>query len=302
MKHENINYFAVGLFVITMVTVFVIVIAMITGRGGDTDDYQVFYDNIAGLKFGTTVSYEGYQIGTVDDIQPVQNKGATRYKVIFSIRKDWKVPKDSVARMVSSGLLSDVAINIEEGTSQEYLKPGDTITGEEGSNVFASMNSAANDIKLLIGDMRKITNTLTDKQGMTDIMNNIKQFTNKLNESADRVQNILSQKNQQRIEDFLVKMNAVSNDLTNVTSGINTTLSSIDDLVTGTDSLLKDNRRDIRKSIQNLNTSLQVVADNINSITYNMDITSRNMSEFTRQIRENPGLLLGSKPPKDEVK
>ena len=302
MKHEHINYFAVGLFVLTMITIFVIVIALITGRGGDTDDYTVYYDNIAGLKYGTTVSYEGYQIGQVDDIQPIQTKGATRYKVYFSIRKGWKVPKDSIAKMVSSGLLSDVAINIEEGASNDYLKPGDTINGQEGSNVFASMNSAANDIKLLIADMRKITAVLTDQNGMTDIMNNIKQLTTKLNESADRVQTILSQKNQQRIEDFLTQMNSVSSDLTNVTSGINTTLNSIDKLVGSTNNLLEDNRRDIRKSIQNLNTSLQIVADNINSITYNMDITSRNMSEFTRQIRENPGLLLGSQPPKDQVK
>lgn len=308
MKHEHINYFAVGLFVITMVTAFVTVIILLTGKTGDTDSYTVFYDNIAGLKYGTNVSYEGYLIGQVDGIEPVQESGATQYKVNFSVRQGWKIPDDSIAKMVSSGLLSDVAINIIEGASKKSLSPGETIKGEAGSNVFASMNSAAGEIKLLISDMRKITNILTEENGVGDIMkgmgvavSDVKRFTEKMNASADRIQNILGERNQQRIDDFLVNMNTASKDLASLTTEINRTLSTIESLVSNTGNVVSENRKDLRKAIQNLNSSMQVVADNINSITYNLDITSRNMSEFTRQIRENPGLLLGSKPPQDKV-
>jgi len=308
MKHEHINYFAVGLFVITMVTAFVTVIILLTGKSGDTESYTVFYDNISGLKYGSNVSYEGYLIGQVEEITPIQKPGATRYQVTLSVIEDWKIPNDSIARMVSSGLLSDVAINIIEGESKTSHKPGDTITGQEGSNVFASMNSAAGDIKLLIGDMRKITNVLTKENGMADILGNVtnilgdvKTFTDKMNASADRIQNILSTRNQQRIDDFLVNMNDASKDLSTLTTEINLTLNTIGKLVENTDEVVGENRKDLRKAIKNLNASMQVISDNINSITYNLDITSRNMSEFTRQIRENPGLLLGSKPPKDRV-
>jgi len=43
------------------------------------------------------------------------------------------------------------------------------------------------------------------------------------------------------------------------------------------------------------------VSRNIDSITYNLEGTSRNMSEFSREIRENPGLLLGGNKPVQEV-
>jgi phospholipid/cholesterol/gamma-HCH transport system substrate-binding protein len=36
-------------------------------------------------------------------------------------------------------------------------------------------------------------------------------------------------------------------------------------------------------------------------INQNLEGAARNMFEFSRQIRQNPGLLLGGKPPTDEA-
>ena len=71
MKRENINYLAVGLFVIVIMSAFFVVVYKITGRTGPTDHYFVTYDNVTGIKYGTPVSYEGYQVGQVELIEPV---------------------------------------------------------------------------------------------------------------------------------------------------------------------------------------------------------------------------------------
>jgi len=115
MKRENINYFAVGVFVLSMLAMFFVVLYKITGRTGPTDEYYVVYSNVTGLKYGTPVLYEGYQIGQVEKIDPVHSGGATRYQISLSVIKDWKIPSDSIAHLVTSGLISAITIDIKEG-------------------------------------------------------------------------------------------------------------------------------------------------------------------------------------------
>ena len=70
-------------------------------------------------------------------------------------------------------------------------------------------------------------------------------------------------------------------------------------LLKTTNSLVTDNNKDLRQAVLDLRNSMDVVATNINSIVEHIDSTARNMSEFSRQLRNNPGVLLNSKPPKD---
>ena len=50
-----------------------------------------------------------------------------------------------------------------------------------------------------------------------------------------------------------------------------------------------------------LRESIGVISYNIQSIMYNMETTTRNMNEFSRQLRDNPGVILSGKPPADEA-
>ncbi len=291
MKHEKVNYLVVGSFVIAMLSALVISLALISGRGGDTESYNAYYESVAGLKYGTIVSYEGYQIGQVESVEPVQDNGKTRYKVIFGIREDWKVPSDSVAQITSSGLLGGISIDIKEGISKTSLKPGDTLHGQEGANLFAAVGGAAGDIKLLIGDVRKFVRTLNEDAGLLD---DAKSLLKRLDNSAANLEGVLSKDNAKNITEMVSNLNSLSQRL-------DTTLSEVDHMVKSSSQLVNDNRADIQRSIRHLSASLEVVSEHIDTITYNLEGTSRNMNEFSRQIRENPGLLLGSTPPKDKA-
>lgn len=291
MKHENVNYLVVGSFVLAVLAALIISLTLITGRDGDTENYNVYYDSVAGLKYGTIVSYEGYQLGQVESVEPVQDNGKTRYKVTFGIREDWKVPADSVARIVSSGLLGGISIDIKEGVSKTALKPGQTMSGQEGADLFAAVGGAAGDIKLLIGDVRKFVHTLN---GETDLLADARKLLKRLDNSAANLEGMLSETNARNVSDMLGNMNSLSQRLDD-------TLSEVDHMVKSSSALVDDNRADIQRSIRHLSASLEVVSQHINTITYNLEGTSRNMNEFSRQIRENPGLLLGSTPPKDKA-
>ena len=290
MKHENVNYLVVGSFVLAVMTAFIVVMVMLTGRGGSTDEYNVYYDSVAGLKYGTIVSYEGYQLGQVEGVEPVQENGKTRYKVDFTIQSGWKVPEDSIAAIVSSGLLGGISIDIKEGVSKTALAIGGTLKGQEGADLFAAVGGAAGDIKLLISDVRKFVQTLNKE---SSIFADAHKVMNRLDNSAAGLEKILSDENQQNI----------SKTITNVTQAsarLEKTLGDVEELVNNSSAVVSENREDLHRSIRHLSASLEVVSQHIDTITYNLDGTSRNLNEFSRQIRENPGLLLGSTPPKDK--
>ena len=59
---------------------------------------------------------------------------------------------------------------------------------------------------------------------------------------------------------------------------------------------------DIKKILNETRYIVESVSRNIDSINQNMEGAARNMYEFTRQIRQNPGLLLGSEAPADKSK
>jgi len=291
MKHENMNYLVVGSFVLAVIIALIVSLTLITGRGGKTKNYHVFYDSVAGLKYGTLVSYEGYQLGQVESVDPVQHKGETIYKVTFAIREDWKVPNDSVAQIISSGLLGGISINIKEGVSKIALKEGEALQGQEGADLFAAVGGAAGDIKLLIGDVRKFVGTLNREAGLID---DAKQLMTRLDNSAANLEKILSQKNTKNI-------NAAIDSLSSLSKKLDKTLSEVDHVVASSKGLIEENRADLKRSIRLMSASLETVSQHIETITYNLEGTSRNMNEFSRQIRENPGLLLGSTPPKDKA-
>jgi phospholipid/cholesterol/gamma-HCH transport system substrate-binding protein len=122
MRRDNINYLAVGLFVIVSTSVLLASLYRITGQVGDSDGYYVYLQDVTDLNKGSGVTYQGYRIGNVEDIVPVQENGATRYRIELKVEAGWKIPEHSVARMITTGLLSKAAINILEGKGPGVLE------------------------------------------------------------------------------------------------------------------------------------------------------------------------------------
>ena len=157
------------------------------------DEYTVNYQNVSGLKFGTGVYYEGYRVGQVNSIEPVSGDDGMRYLLTLGIARGWKIPKDSVARITSSGLISAPQIGIREGRSAEKLSPGDEIIGAEKQNMFSALNNAASEFEHLsrngvmpllenlnrrVDEVAGHVNTFSEKQ-LTPFMST---FNHKINE------------------------------------------------------------------------------------------------------------------------
>jgi len=75
---------------------------------------------------------------------------------------------------------------------------------------------------------------------------------------------------------------------------------SMDALINDIGGMAVNYDSDMSKTLSETRYIVESVSRHIDAINQNMDGAARNMYEFTRQIRQNPGLLLGSQAPEDK--
>ncbi len=310
MKRDTINYFSVGLFVLAGLGVLFWALLRISNGAGERDVYYTQYHNVAGVSDGTLVTYEGYVLGQVESIEPVRTEQGISYRVAMLVSKGWKIPTDSIARVYSEGLLADTVVNISEGDSGEFLKPGDLIAGEQGIDLFAIIGDVAGDfgdlsehsIRPLIESLNKtvqrVGGALENRIPM--ILSDVEHLVGRLDESATHFASIMDDDGAHKAKRILDNIDKASGDLSELTAGLAEVKRDAQALMVKLDGLLSESGPDVRQSVAELRHILDQVSRYSDGILQNMDDTSRNMSEFSRKIRENPGSLLGGSAPQDK--
>lgn len=306
MKRDNINYLAVGIFVLSALVVLLAVLYKLTGRVGDSDPYHVIYSNITGLADGSRVTYEGYQVGFVAGVQPEQGEAGTRYRVELRVKHGWRIPADSVARIYSAGLLAETVINIEEGESRERLAPGAEIAGVQGGDLFAALGDIADDLGGLSRDgirplLDNLNRTVSGIGGELEtrvprILGDMESMVRKLDQSADGLTRMLDAGNTRRVGNIIADVETTARNFRELSASLQGTQAQLDTLLGDAHGIVGDNRDDLRETVQALRRTLDSVAREVDGILYGLEGTSRNMHEFSRELRGNPGLLLKGGP------
>ena len=329
MRSNKINYLLVGTFVLAMVAGLIVALSVLTGRTGATDAYHAYYSNVTGVKFGTQVVYEGYPIGQVETVTPEPSKGGMRFRVDFEITEGWKIPKDSKVAIAAPGLLAAVTLSIAAGASPDALAPGAEVSAVEGGDLFAVVSGVAeklgglsdNSIEPLLASVQRAVNNankLLDNHGealagdlkqmineasllvadvsrripvvidnMELIASDVKSFSGELKAAATPA-------NRKLIEATIANLNGATKDA-------RAAMANGDKLMTTLTDMVGKNDGDLRRAIKDARYVVESVARRIDAINENLEGMSRNMLEFSRQIRQSPGLLLNSKPVTDEA-
>ncbi|UXU88188.1 outer membrane lipid asymmetry maintenance protein MlaD [Burkholderia sp. S-53] len=95
------------------------------------------FDNIGGLKPRAAVKSAGVVVGRVKTIGFDSNT----YQALVTIDVDgqYQFPKDSSAKILTSGLLGEQYIGLDPGGDTEMLKAGDTITMTQSAIVLENL-------------------------------------------------------------------------------------------------------------------------------------------------------------------
>jgi phospholipid/cholesterol/gamma-HCH transport system substrate-binding protein len=303
MKRDTINYFAVGLFVLSGLFILLAAIFRLTGSASDSDEYYTTYDNVSGLSPGTRVTYEGYALGQVSAIEPHRSEQGMRYRVTFQVRKGWQIPRDSVARIHADGLLADTVITIDEGSSREFLDPGNELQGIAAVDIFALMGEMAVSFGELNEDtlrpmLESLHHTISKVGGevenrLPEMLRNTSGLIQRLDRSAAGLSGILNDATAVKTNRVLDNLDAAAIDFRNMTEGLNLVQEDARTLMQGLERLVDGTGPEMQQAVAELHQLLAMVVRYSDGILQNMESTSHNMDEFSRQIRQNPGRLLG---------
>ena len=338
MRTGKFSYFAVGVFVIAMVAALVVSISVLTGRTGATDSYFTVYSNVTGIKFGTQVLYEGYPVGQVEQVTPQSEQGRMPFRVDFTVREGWRIPDDSVAEVAAPGLLSAITVSIRAGSSASALKPGAQVAGRERSDIFAVVSSVASDfgdlsatsLKPLLANLNRVVQVFaglmeTEAPKMTGdlaivtgdlatrlprIVGDAEKIANNLIGISEEVRQLLQPAKGGTLND---RIYGILGNVDSATAGFSQLARELQETRLNADRLLGDlggiaremntmvgdNRLDLEQTVIDLRYVLESVSRHVDAINQNLEGASRNMYEFSRQIRNNPGVLIGGRPPDD---
>jgi phospholipid/cholesterol/gamma-HCH transport system substrate-binding protein len=140
MAKRNIEIL-VGLFVVLGLAALVFVAlkaANLTSfSGSDTYPLVARFDNIGGLKSRAPVRSAGVVVGRVTEIalDPKTFQGVVKLEV----DRRFQFPKDSSAKILTSGLLGDQYIGLEPGGDDKNLAAGDTVAQTQSAVVLENL-------------------------------------------------------------------------------------------------------------------------------------------------------------------
>jgi len=104
-----------------------------------SDTYQINakFENIGGLKIRAPVKSAGVVVGRVGDIR-FDNES---FEAVVALNLDsrFKFPRDSSAKILTSGLLGEQYIGITAGGDSAFLKAGDTLKLTQSAVVLENL-------------------------------------------------------------------------------------------------------------------------------------------------------------------
>jgi phospholipid/cholesterol/gamma-HCH transport system substrate-binding protein len=89
------------------------------------------FDRVDGVKPGADVRISGIKVGSV--LSQKLNSETYLAEIKLSIEPSVRVPKDTAAKILLSGLLGDTYISLSPGGDEQMLKDGDEIQYTQGS-------------------------------------------------------------------------------------------------------------------------------------------------------------------------
>ena len=262
MRNNKINYTLVGGFVLLAFATLFSALYMLGGSQGPTHTYYTDLRNVSGIILGTPVTYAGYPVGQVASVTPEQSDAGTRYRIALALRNDWRIPDDSLARVVADGLLSAVTIDIEEGVSRSYLQPGKKLEGVSGGNMFAAMSAVASEFedlsrdnfRPLLGRLQRSVEVLSAalETSAPTILQNLGQVSEQLPGSLGQLHELSARLNQQVpsiLDDLQVASTAVRVNTPRVTNAVEQGAQRLDRVLSA------ENLGQVENTLANLNSA-----------------------------------------------
>jgi phospholipid/cholesterol/gamma-HCH transport system substrate-binding protein len=270
--------------------------------------YKIYMDNAAGIKQGAPVLLAGRKIGQVDKLySPVSKEDAARaeaarailqagdpsptptdkpkYEARIDVRVDKNalVYKDARARLITLGLLGEVAIDITQGNdSSGRANDGEIFAGERVPDFGESISKMLDIVKPVAAEA---TNTLKELQNTAQNLSRITDENSQLNMGLAQFRTFV-----ENLTSLTARDSSLSVALKNIEK-ISTDLSSNDN---------------IKLTLENFRQSsekLKGIMDDVSNLGPDLKASGANVKELTETVKTQPWRLIWpstKKYPQDE--
>jgi phospholipid/cholesterol/gamma-HCH transport system substrate-binding protein len=302
MKRVYNNYFLVGLFTLIIGGISIALLLNMGGKNNDADNYYSYFSNVTGLGFGNPVYYEGYRVGQVENVTPETINDQLEFKIEYTVIKGWKIPSDSITKIESSGLLSDMSLGIHAGKSTNYLAPEQEIKGVLGDDVMATITKLANDF----GDLNeeKITPlfdliykrvdsiTLPLETQLPELLTSLDLLIKDINILIDSTNNLVGSENLEGINNIVTNLEDLSEQLSSGTGWLKTSVENINQLISSGEELVNNSDNKLITLLDITIKMMDTFSAKADTIGNEIESASMNLNEATETIRKNPSNLI----------
>ena len=260
-------------------------------------DFYAIYDDIGGLKPGSAVSFNGYQVGMVSKINFL-NDLDKRLIVSINIDKDFKIPLNSVFKIVNQDIMGSKSINLILGNDNVFAQSGDTLIAGAGGSFQDEVSAQILPLKIkteeLIGSIDSVMIIITavlNKDARNNLTNSLKsldQTFSLMSETMIKVDQIVDQ-NDDRISSIVKNLQSSNNQITNI-------LKNFSDI---SDDIAKSNIQDLlissRETIKKINDSNGSLGMLINDkdLYLNLEKSTKELELLIKDIKTNPKRYVG---------
>jgi phospholipid/cholesterol/gamma-HCH transport system substrate-binding protein len=273
-----------GVFLILLMAAAVALVLFLVGGRifTRTDDYFTRLDeSITGLGPGSTVRQNGVDVGQVTAITP-DSANIRRTVVEFEVKRGTHIRKDMSATLGSYGI---TGLKYLEITGGSYTSPRVPVGGEIASSLSmmgrltSRADSIAYKVDRLLGNVIAITE-LDNRDNLNRVMNASANLAESLDSMARDIQGLRPGK---RIASLLDQA-----DLTMRSARAKVDKSDVDGMIRE----YKKAATDIQQVAGTVDLTVRRTQEDLAVSMSNLRESLKNMQSFTRQIRENPSVLL----------
>ena len=287
----------VGIFAVLVLIVGWGVVRYLKGSSvfSKTNTYYAYYEQVSGLQPASYVVLYGVKVGSVTSITLDENpsKGV---EVEFTVDKRYKIPVDSKAKIFSDGIMGGKAIDIEYGSSAEYIANEGTIQAATSTDLF---EMAGSEIDFLNEKIASVVEGLTvtldgvnkliaaNTESLTSIMTNVNGVTGNVNS--------MLVKEREHLEEALASLSKFSKSLGDNSEQVGGIIDNLDkisgqladaDIVAELEHLVGE-INGILASVKDENGSVGKLLSDGN-LYNNLTTASDNLSALLADLKENP--------------
>jgi len=266
-----------GIFIIVVTAIFVVSILFLVGGKifSRTDEYYTrMEESITGLEPGSTVKQNGLDVGQITDIH-ADPYNIRKTIVRFNVKRGTKLKADMTATLGSYGITGLKYIEITGGSfaAADIPKGGEV---PSGLSMIGRLTSRADSIAFkvdrLLGNVIAITE-MDNRQNLNRMMAASASLAESLDSMAADVRGVHPGR---RMDAILADVEATTKDLKGKVKR----------------SDLEGTVRDYQLAAQEVQKLVRNSQEDVATSVANLKETMKNMSTFSRQIKENPSILL----------